>query len=124
MRKTLTILAAALGASMTLPSNAVDAATPQAGTPVTIAAGGEGPWYIRCEINGGGDLVELSTARPAYTDSRLRSATCRYQANRTPLTISVTGAGWACPFRGAQSPCQLVVRRFGEGEFRLAQAAH
>jgi invasion protein IalB len=121
MRKTPMFLTATLGMAAAMASMPADAATAPPSAAVTIAATGEGAWYIRCDLNKGSDLVELSTARPSYAANHLRSASCRYQANRTPLTITVSAPGWACPFHGAEGQCQFVVRRFGDGEFRLAQ---
>ena len=118
-----TICATLLGAALMTSAYPAGAVNP----PIAIAAHGEGAWYIRCDIEASASdivLIELSSSRQSYADAHLRRANCRYQAGRSPLSVTITGAGWTCPFRGApEGGCEIVIPRMGSGEFRLVQAS-
>jgi hypothetical protein len=111
--------------SALVASASAQAAEPAgSGSPIEISATGEGTWYVRCDIESGGNsgLRELNKGRPAYRDDRMQSAACHYESNKRGLTIKIVGAGWACPFKGAaEGDCTLVDSR-GSGEFRIKRS--
>lgn len=90
--------------------------------PIEISASGEGVWYVRCEVEpavGSAPYRELNKDHPSYRSDNLRSAACHYEANKKGLTIKITGAESACPFKGAAESDCTFSDKIGSGQFRF-----
>lgn len=112
----LIMLAAAI-ASVATP---VSAQTADSQPALTVS--GETEYEVWCTISpSSGDEVTryLDPRRPTLPLKGARSAHCRYKVADEAITLTLTGAGWSCPFKGAQTECQMIAAKRAFGEFDL-----
>ncbi|MFA6122203.1 MAG: hypothetical protein WCS75_06415 [Sphingomonas sp.] len=93
-----------------------------------MTAKGDGGWSIWCdyEQRGAGDVKrEVAPDKNhsgALTIAQLNHGACHYTGGSGPLTITISGDAWACPFKVAtDAACEKIIARLDSGEFKLTR---
>lgn len=115
-------------ASITALSSIAIAAQPLETQPM-LRASSEGQYEVWCKItptSGEETTRYLQPGRDALGLSKVRRAECNYKAGSSgPVTVSVTGSDWACPFAvAADGTCQSTFNKASFGSFNLKRKPH
>lgn len=116
MKMNVLVAVALLGAG-----NAAHAAADE--QPLSVAVTGQGASDVWCHITpkSGEEFVRYFRAGTPFASTNVRRATCSFKnSTATPMTITLGGDAWACPFPvSAAGACTKEVEARGNGDFDL-----
>lgn len=95
----------------------------------TLKTTGEGQYEVWCAItptSGDESTRYLQPGRDTLALSKVRRAECNYKTTSSgPVTVSLQGSEWACPFAAAtEGTCQATFGKGTFGSFNLRRKQH
>lgn len=104
----------------------VSVAQARPASPIEMTVAGEGKWSISCTLERPNGIIDREKLKPDNTGravlkrDSLGHGSCEYRLRDKPITVSVSGDSWACPFQvAAAGDCRATLAAGTAGTMQL-----
>ncbi len=107
--------------ALLVSGSAAQAAPEDQSLSVTVSAGGASDVWCHVTPNAGSDFVRYFRPGAPFTSASVHRATCSYKnSTAAPISITIKGDAWACPFPVAGGgACTKEIEARDSGDFAL-----